>query len=114
MAELWGAAVVTEQLSLLEGRRRRDAGIRLVQSNTDVDFATAVQQAIRLLVRAGRPFSSDAVRWLVDVEPHHDNAWGAQVQAAIRSGLIRRVGTVQSRRPKAHGRWIGLYEGASS
>jgi len=44
-----------------------------------------------------------------DVAMNKNNAVGAAFTAARRTGLIRRVGWTQSRRPEGHGRVIALW-----
>lgn len=94
------------------GRQRRDAGIELVNANSSGEFAAVCQEAIDYLADKGEPFTVNDVRDLVVLEPHHVNAWGGQINAAVKAGRIRRVGFTESDRPEAHARVIRVYEGA--
>lgn len=57
----------------------------------------------------GTQFSSDDVHQIVS-RPEVDN-WVGVLFARLRSkDLIKRVGSVVSKRPEANMRWIGVYE----
>lgn len=97
--------------TLFDGIRRRDAGMESVRTNDPAEFQAAAREAIERLAATGRPFTSDSLRGLVDVEPHHVNAWGAAVAAAVNEGRIVNVGYRKSSRPAANGRVVAQYVG---
>jgi hypothetical protein len=54
--------------------------------------------------------TTDDIRSLVDVPPEAGNsAWGAATLGLAQAGIIRKVGTVTSRRPERHGCEIKLW-----
>ena len=64
-----------------------------------------------------RVFTSDDLRRMADacgVYPHHPNMIGAAFSGARKRGIIERVGSVQSKRKEAHGRWISQWRGVQT
>lgn len=94
------------------GEQRKSEGIARVEEHQPDAFRAMVDQAIAVLARRDVPFSSDDVRKLTALEPHHPNAWGAAMVRASKRGLIRRVGFAKSTTPSRHAgvvaNWIGV------
>ena len=105
------------QLSFQDGLTRKARGQARVTSNTDAEWAAAVDATILRWANTGQPFTAEDVRFLAAYfadagEPHHPNAWGARMSAAGRRGVIRKTGRyVQAGRAERHAaviaEWIG-------
>lgn len=96
------------------GRRLRDDGVRQASANTWGPWRVKAEAEVRRLAATGKPFSSDDVLEAVGEPPlSSKNATPAVMRTAASRGEIRRVGSVQSRRPAARARWISQWVGAS-
>jgi hypothetical protein len=101
---------MSEQLAL--GRLLRDEGTYAVDQRDDNSWwRSCADQGIATLAASGRPFTADDVRALGIPDPTSPKAWGARFLAASRSGLIRRVGYVPSRRASVHAHPIAQWQG---
>lgn len=96
-----------------EGAARRDEGRDLALDSSSGIWRSAAWAAIERHAHSRIEFVSDDIREEVGDPIAHGslNAWGGLFSSAIKAGLIRRVGSVQSRRPAAHRRWIAVYRG---
>jgi hypothetical protein len=102
-----------------EAERLRDAGLRKVEANSDgwINLALiALHQERREALKAGNGdfiFTVNNIKSLVLIDvgkPHHHNAWGALVKAAMKKGLIVDTGGwIRSTEPKSHARRIPTY-----
>lgn len=94
------------------GAALRDEGIARVTNNTPEAYQDRFLQELNRLVREGYQFTSEDITATIGMPPNHPNAVGAILNGATKSGLIRRVGYVQSVRPRSHAAVISLWEGA--
>lgn len=109
-------SVHADQLSLddLErARRRRDHGQEVATWSTDIAWKEAADRVIRELAAAGEPFTAEELRAIVGPPFGSPNALGPRFMAAARAGIIARVGSRQSTRPEAAGRWLAVWRGAA-
>lgn len=95
------AVVAGEQLSLLEGRRRRDRGIERVTKRNRAWLEVARSVAHRLAHRHGTVTADDVREYLEGIKlvPSHPNTWGAVFRCPefVPTGEYR-----QSRTPSRH------------
>lgn len=110
--------------NLVESRRRRERGMAQVVSNTDPEWKAAVKSLCEAYLArpaaARRLFTAEDLREYCEQvlpQPHHPNAWSANLGGLIRSwksrGLIEQVGSQEARRPVAHARLMRCYRVAS-
>jgi hypothetical protein len=110
--------------NLPESRRRRERGMAQVVSNTDPEWKAAVRSLCEAYLArpaaARRLFTAEDLREYCEQvlpQPHHPNAWSANLGGLIRSwksrGLIEQVGSQEARRPLAHARLMRCYRVAS-
>ena len=81
-----------------EGRKARDDALERVGSNSGV-FMDRALGAIDIITE-GQTLTGEDIRLRLiqeQIKPHHHNAWGALISAAVRKGLIRETG-----------RWIAM------
>jgi hypothetical protein len=84
---------MNDLFDLEAGRAARDAALKQVGSNAG-DFMGNAMQAIAGLEH-GKDYTGEEIRVLLtarDIVPHHVNAWGALINAAIKRGLLRGTG----------------------
>lgn len=101
------------QLSLLTGPERKEAGIKRVIENDDNETLSMILDCIDYALSFKYVVTADDVRAIMRqnrIVPHHPNLVGAAFRTACSRGMIRRVGTVKSSRPEAHGREIPVYQ----
>lgn len=102
------------QLDLLEAaRRRRDRGMEIAYYASDIAWSKAAEQAIRDLAASGDEFTAEDVRAIVGAPFGSHNAMGSRFGHAAKTGVIRRIGSRQSTRPEAAGRWLAVWRGAT-
>lgn len=80
------------------------------------EWGQVADQAMRQLVDAGRPFTADDVRALVEptgIEPTTKNAYGGLFQAWMHAGLIVPVGAKTSTAKKRRGGLIRIWQAAA-
>jgi hypothetical protein len=108
-----GQSDLFDPLSLAEGERRRDIGMRAVTAHTPASWRAAFDAAVsRLLHQGHRRLTSEDVLALIGLPPAdvHPNAIGANMRAAaVRHGL-RNVGTVKAARIARHAGRITVWE----
>lgn len=92
----------------------KEQGIAVANANAKQDWVRAADQAIDQLAATGQPFTADDVRALGIPDPESPKAWGARFNTAARTGRIRRVGYVPSRRPSVHAHPIAQWVGAAA
>lgn len=108
------------QADLFEGRKRRERGMVQAVSNTDPEWRRSVLSLCDAFISrpaaARRLFTAEDLReWCENAvgQPHHHNAWSANLGGVIRSwksrGLIEQVGSQEARRPAAHARLMRCY-----
>ena len=98
-----------EQLQL--GEVHRDIGRTHALDAACAEWRDRAMATLEIHFQPGVRDTIEAVRDEVGDPPTGSvNAWGGLVAGAVRSGLIRRVGSAQARRPSAHARWLGIYE----
>lgn len=100
---------------LLAGVRSRDAGTEAAWAAASLSFRDALEHALARVVAAGRPFTADDVRDLVN-EPALSGSWnalGALLLAAARRGEIRPADYTRSRRVSNQARVVRLWEPTS-
>lgn len=108
------------QVDLFESRRRRERGMAKVVSNTDPEWKASVRSLCEAYLNrpavARRLFTAEDLREYCEnvlPQPHHPNAWSANLGGLIRSwksrGLIEQVGSQEARRPMAHARLMRCY-----
>lgn len=89
-----------------QGQQRADAA-------QPEEWRAAVDIRIEALAASGDPFTSDDVsRSTGDSPTGSPGAMGARFSAAVKRGVIRRVGYVPSRRVSVHGHPVALWVGA--
>lgn len=90
-------------VSIAEGRRRRDEGIRLIDNVTRLEpWRTNAERAVRSRCELGEPFSSNEIREDVG-DPPKPNMFGALFKWAEREGLVKWDGHVtHSTKPERH------------
>lgn len=93
------------------GRMFRDEGIATVINHTPLSYRAHFSAAVLALARKQSPFTAEDVRDQVGDPPNHVNALPGLIQAEVRTGLIKKIGYVQAKRPTSHARMIGLYLG---
>lgn len=93
----------------MNGQTLRDEGIALVEENTDDAWNDEVDSVIETLANSRDSFTSDDVWANVSFLPHHNSSMGAAFNRAAKSGLIKKVGWVESRRPSAHARVVRVW-----
>lgn len=98
------------QMSL--GEALRDIGTNRADLAADKVWKQLADAAIDRLAATGQPFTADDVRDLGVPDPTSPKAWGSRFLSAARSGRIRRVGYVPSRRPSVHAHPIAQWVGA--
>jgi hypothetical protein len=103
-----------EILAPVTGDELRDEGIDQVTRNTPEEFRVAFESALGFLIDLGEDFNADDIWPLIEERPHHPNAWGALMNAAVRAKRIVKVGQRKIIRAKGHSRLTGVYRGASS
>ena len=95
------------------GEELRDEGVARADRATDSEWRDAADAMITTLARGGHEFSAEEIRqWVGD--PSNPNAWGGRFLAAIKRGIIRRIGYRQAKRPEAHARVIAVYQGVTA
>ena len=98
-----------KQLNLLTTTAINRAG-----GGADGEWWREAQAAISLLCKRGRPFTTDAVWYLlnrVGVKTHDPRALGAVVLAACKDGLIRPTGEYhKSIRKECHRRPLAVWQ----
>lgn len=102
------------QLDLLSGEHLRDEGAARVDAHTPDEWkaaADATIEGLAELCRAGlrEYFTAEDVRAEVGDPPNHFNAMGARFLAAVRRGVIQRVGETTATRSAAHATRLRLY-----
>jgi len=64
-------------------------------------------------LRLGRELTGEDIRHAIEVRgvrPHHHNAWGALIMAAVRKELIQKTGRlVKMKDPRSHARQTPIY-----
>jgi hypothetical protein len=99
----------------VEGRRRRNEGIRTAALNTWEPWRHSAEAAIVKLADAGAPFTSDDLVDAVGLPAlSSTNALGALFAGAARRGLIVRVGYTPSRRASRHNSVVAVWQGTGS
>lgn len=94
------------------GERAKEQGMAAAVAATPVDWATACDNAIRVMAARRVPFqAADLIaEGLVD-EPDDHHRWGGRFGAAARRGWITEYGTGKSKRKDTHRSrlvvWIG-------
>lgn len=94
-----------------EGRRLRDEGAARVTDNTPNEWVLAADGVIASMASSGSEFTAEDVRDFTGDPPHHHNAMGARILAAVKQGIIVRVGFTNSRRKRSHAAVIAVYKG---
>ena len=93
----------------MNGQTLRNEGIALVEENTDDAWNAEVDSVIETLASTGVNFTSDDVWANVSFLPHNNSSMGAAFIRASKSGLIKKVGWAESRRPSAHSRALRVW-----
>lgn len=102
----------------MRGEELRDEGIERVRRKTHKLWRLRVRKLIEEMASHETPFTADrlhrkALKRGIG-EPHHPNAWGAQVMSAARAGLVVKTGVHRkARRAKSHARQYPMWIGAS-
>jgi len=93
-----------------EGRKRRDAGLRLIDTATMFDpWRGNAERAVRNRCFFGQPFSANEIREDVG-SPPRPNMFGSLFKWAERQGLVEWKGEMTpSDRPEAHARLTKLW-----
>lgn len=94
-----------------EGRRLRDQGAAQVTENTPNEWVVNADGVIATMASSGTEFTAEDVRDFTGDPPHHHNAMGARILAAVKQGIIVRVGFTNSRRKRSHAAVIAVYKG---
>lgn len=100
------------------GGTLKKEGMRRAEYAGDVtEWRTEFKTTIRECAKSQRPFTSEHIIAMIglpraEVSQHANNAVGAMMGAAARTGVIRKTGKhVPSKRPSSHGaeltEWIG-------
>jgi hypothetical protein len=96
--------------------RGRDAGMAATLNKEDSTppgkWSDRVRDAIVTYGRqARRAFTTEEIRrsGLIE-EPHHSNCWGAAMNGALKSGLIRHVGYTRPANRKSHASVVMTWE----
>lgn len=91
----------------------RDAALRAVAANADVDWKEVARQVVLDLAQSGVPFIGDDV-WTkleaLDVETHDNRALGAVMRKLATEGRIRKTGRYvpsKRRRMSPLVEWVG-------
>lgn len=109
---------MTDQLSLLDGPTRKARGAARVLDNEDTRWREAVDRLLVELADTGQPFTIEHLRdkaLLVGLsDPHHDNVWGAVINAAARRKVIVKTGQWRkAHRASRHAaevrEWVGAW-----
>jgi hypothetical protein len=104
---------VTRQPDLFDAISARDAALDRVADNAG-GFMSDALAAIRHLP-PGRMTGEDIRKALTDLDiaPHHHNAWGALIMAAVRGKLLTPTNDfTHMRGGRSHGRMTRIYEKA--
>lgn len=90
----------------------RDAAIERARRGSSAAWIEAANAAVRGLARRGMPFTADDVWELCAPGTREPRALGSVMMRAAKSGIIRKVGYVQSRRASRHcgpvAQWVGV------
>lgn len=95
----------------MNGTELRDLGVAAVDRNTDSTWKLNADDTIRAMSLSGYEFTAEDIREFAG-DPPTPNAMGARFLAASRSGLIKKIGYRNARRPDAHARALAVYRGA--
>lgn len=114
----WLAELRGQYAQASSGEQRRDAGQQLALTAAGGDWKQAAREALRDLAGSGVPFTSEDLTDRVglpsgDVGSNRNNAVGALMSWAVRSGLIVEVGRTRSTRPTSNAAKLSRYVGAS-
>lgn len=98
-----------------ESIRQRDEALDQVEENAAPWFDQGIAQVAMLAAtrRADERFRGEQIRYWVREEigePHHPNAWGALINAAVRRKIIVDTGEEQQMsKPSSHARRTAVY-----
>ena len=99
-----------DQQDLFVGRALRDAALELVLDNTG---AWKDRYALALPLLTGQRLTAEAIRVLLEPiigPPHHNNAYGGVVNAAMKRGALVKTGARgQMEIPSSHAHGTDIY-----
>lgn len=98
------------------GEQRREAGEQLALIGAG-DWTVSARSALRTLADSGRRFTSEDLTDMVglpsgDVGTNRNNAVGAVMSWAVRTGLVVSVGQTKSTRARSNAAKLSVYVGA--
>lgn len=98
------------------GTERREAGEQIAMAAAG-SWTLAAHEAMRTLAASGRTFTSEDLTDMVglpsgDVGTNRNNAVGAVVSWAVRTGLVVAVGQTKSTRARSNAAKLSVYVGA--
>lgn len=106
---------MSEQLGLPFGEFRKIQGQTLAIDHVSSDYSRQFHQCLDLLIRSGKPFTSEEIIKKIGLPSkgeNQNNAIGAFMSKAASKGYIAKHGYTTATRPDSHGRiltvWIGL------
>lgn len=113
----WLAELRGDYVQAPTGEARRDAGQQIALTAADGDWKQTAREALRDLADSGRGFTSEDLTDRVglpsgDVGANRNNAVGALMSWAVRSGLIVEVGQTRSTRRTSNAAKLSRYVGA--
>jgi len=94
----------------MTGTELRDEAIALVEQATPEQWKSEADSLIVSMARSGAEFTAEDVRaWVGD--PPRPGAMGGRFLAAIKQGIIQRVGVTNAKRKSSHACLLPVYRG---
>lgn len=93
-----------------DAERLKEEGMATVYEHTSDKWKEYVAKLI-LSIPKGTYITGEDIRLKCELQPHHPNAWGAIINAHVRSGEL--IATGQYKKPispKSHARMIQIYQ----
>lgn len=86
---------------MIDGKTLRDEGTTQVLNNSSAEWKAEAHDCMRRLIDSGVPFTSEDLRDMMTVEPHHPNAVGGFWIAAVKRYDLVTVGYTKADKPNS-------------
>lgn len=86
---------------MIDGQTLRDEGTTLVRNNSPEEWKSQADECMQMLIDSGEPFTSEDLRDLMTIEPHHPNAVGGYWIAAVKRYDLETVGYKKADKPNS-------------
>lgn len=100
------------QLTIDDLEVHTEMAVERAQSNANREWLSEAEAAVEVLIKQGRPFSTDSVWELLShfqVQTHEPRAMGAVIRKFVKQGRLDHVGYQKTLRQESHRRPISVW-----